>query len=383
MSRAAHDLKPTQQLLATTVIGSYSVPEWLGQLRNEYYQRRISRRYLDEIHETAIKAALLDQERAGIDIVTDGELRRDNDIDYLIERIPGVEVSHRSKLDYFDYLEADVTSPLPVPGGAGDGLGLVADFRFLRQLTELPVKVSLTGPFSLSRRIRNSAYPNSADLVRDLARALSKEAGRLAQAGAQMLQIDEPFLAGYPEDVELAVEAINIVTKGAAVSWTLHVCYGNRHARPLWAGHYDFLFPAVKEAHVDRLALEFARTGDEDLQLLEQYQWDRGLGLGVIDVKTEQVESAEQVAARIRRALRFLPAEKVVINPDCGLRHLPPDIARAKLAAMVAGAAMVRAELGTAPAAPASTSSTRTSSTRTSSTGNGSKSVVSGKGVNQ
>jgi 5-methyltetrahydropteroyltriglutamate--homocysteine methyltransferase len=377
MSRAAHDMKPPQQLLATTVIGSYSVPEWLGQLRNEYYQRRISRRYLDEIHETAIKAALLDQERAGIDIVTDGELRRDNDIDYLIERIPGVEVSHRSKLDYFDYLEAEVISPLPVPGGDGDGLGLVADFRFLRQLTELPVKVSLTGPFSLSRRIRNSAYPKSADLVRDLARALSKEAGRLAQAGAQMLQIDEPFLAGYPEDVELAVEAINIVTSGAAVSWSLHVCYGNRHARPLWAGHYDFLFPAVKEAHVDRLALEFARTGDEDLQLLEQYQWDRGLGLGVVDVKTEQVESAEQVAARIRRALRFLPAEKLVINPDCGLRHLPPDIARAKLAAMVVGAAMVRAELGTAPD-PVGAAPTRTSPTR-----NGSKSVVSGKGVNQ
>ena len=397
MSRSEHDSKAPQQLLATTVIGSYSVPEWLGQLRNEYYQRRISRRYLDEIHETAIKAALLDQERAGIDIVTDGELRRDNDIDYLIERMPGVEVAHRSKLDYFDYLEADVTGPLPAPGGDGAGLGLVADFRFLRQLTELPVKVSLTGPFSLSRRIRNSAYRNSADLVRDLARTLSAEAGRLAQAGAQMLQIDEPFLAGYPEDIELAVEAINIVTKGAAVHWTLHVCYGNRHARPLWAGHYDFLFPAVKDAHVDRLALEFARTGDEDLQLLEQYQWDRGLGLGVIDVKTEQLESAEQVAARIRRALAFLPPEKLVINPDCGLRHLPPEVARAKLAAMVAGTAMVRAELGAtaspakspAPAAPAAEPTAPAAEPAAadakpvSPTRNGSTSVVSGKGVSK
>jgi 5-methyltetrahydropteroyltriglutamate--homocysteine methyltransferase len=396
MSRACRDSKPPQQLLATTVIGSYSVPEWLGQLRNEYYQRRISRRYLDEIHETAIKAALLDQERAGIDIVTDGELRRDNDIDYLIERMPGVEVPHRSKLDYFDYLEADVTSPLPAPDGDGDGqgLGLVADFRFLRQLTELPVQVSMTGPFSLSRRIRNSAYPNSADLVRDLATALSAEAARLARAGAQLLQIDEPFLAGYPEDIELAVEAINIVTSGAAVSWTLHVCYGNRHARPLWAGHYDFLFPAVKDAQVDRLALEFARTGDEDLRLLEQYQWDRGLGLGVIDVKTDQVESAEQVATRIRRALAFVPPEKLVINPDCGLRHLPPDVARAKLAAMVAGAAMVRAEVdsgakpaaaaeprevhGGRPAGPAPVSPT--SSVSPTSNGSG-KSAASGKGV--
>jgi 5-methyltetrahydropteroyltriglutamate--homocysteine methyltransferase len=394
MSRAAHDRMPStqqpreqllqpppQRLLPTTVIGSYSVPEWLGQLRNEYYQRRISRRYLDEIHETAIKAALLDQERAGIDIVTDGELRRDNDIDYLIERIPGVEVPHRSKLDYFDYYEADVRTSLALPAD----LGLVADFRFLRQLTELPVKVSLTGPFSLSRRIRNGAYPTSADLVRDLARVLSAEAGRLATAGAQLLQIDEPFLAGYPEDIELAVEAINIVTKGADVSWTLHVCYGNRYARPLWAGHYDFLFPAIKDAQVDRLALEFARTGDEDLRLLEQYQWERGLGLGVIDVKTEQVESAELVAARIRRALRFVTPDKLVINPDCGLRHLPPDVARAKLAAMVAGAAAVRAELSTAAAVPAVSAAPAAAAAAAppaSPIENGSKSVVSRKGVN-
>ena len=367
-------------LLPTAVVGSYPVPDWMERLKTDYFRGRMSRAQLADLHEMAIKAALRDQELAGIDIVSDGELRRDNDIDYLIERIPGVGVSHRSKLDYFDYLEADVTSPLPPPGSEGEGLGLVSDFRFLRQLTELPVKVSLTGPFSLSRRIRNSAYSSAADLVRDLARALSAEAGRLAQAGAQMLQIDEPFLAGYPEDIELAVEAINIVTKGAAVSWTLHVCYGNRHARPLWAGHYDFLFPAIKDAQVDRLALEFARTGDEDLQLLEQYQWDRGLGLGVIDVKSEQVESADQVAARIRRALQFLPAEKLIINPDCGLRHLPPDVARAKLAAMVAGAAMVRAELGTQAGTQAGTQSAEAAEAA-SPTRNGSKSVVSGKGA--
>jgi len=140
------------------------------------------------------------------------------------------------------------------------------------------------------------------------------------------------------------------VTEGADVSWTLHVCYGNRYARPLWEGHYDFLFPAVKEANVDQLALEFARTGDEDLSLLTEHHWDRGLGLGVIDVKTEQVESPDLVATRIHRALRVVAPEKLVLNPDCGLRHLLPDIARAKLAAMVAGAAMVRAEIAQAAA---------------------------------
>jgi 5-methyltetrahydropteroyltriglutamate--homocysteine methyltransferase len=335
------------------VIGSYSVPEWLGQLKNDYYRHRISRRYLDEIHEMAIKAAVVDQARAGLDIISDGELRRDNDVDYLLARIPGVDIPRRDKADYFDYYDARADRALPGPGPSEPGqssLGLAEDFRFVRQLTDLPVKVSLTGPFSLARRIRTDAggaYPDPAELVRDLARVLGAEAAELGRAGAQVLQIDEPFLAGYPEDVELAIEAINIVTESAEVSWTLHVCYGNRYSRPLWEGHYDFLFPAVKQANVDMLALEFARTGDDDLGLLEQHHWDRGLGLGVIDVKSQQVESPDLVATRIRRALRFVAPDRLMINPDCGLRHLAPDIARAKLAAMVAGAALVRAELGT------------------------------------
>jgi 5-methyltetrahydropteroyltriglutamate--homocysteine methyltransferase len=329
--------------LPATVIGSYSVPEWLGRLKNDYYQRRISQRYLDEIHEMAIKAAVLDQQLAGLDIVSDGELRRDNDIDYLLARIPGVEIPQRRKADYFDYYEARVSRPLPSPPAGG--LGLADDFRFVRELTELPVKVSLTGPFSLARRIASSGYADPADLMRALARQLAAEAGQLAAAGATMLQLDEPFLAGYPEQIGAAIEAINIVTEGADVSWTLHVCYGNRYARPLWEGHYDFLFPAVKETSVDVLALEFARTGDEDLALLEQHRWDRRLGLGVIDVKTEQVEPAKLVANRIRRAMRFVPPERLVVNPDCGLRHLPGGVARAKLAAMAAGAGLVRAEL--------------------------------------
>jgi 5-methyltetrahydropteroyltriglutamate--homocysteine methyltransferase len=346
-------------LLPTTVIGSYSVPEWLGQLKNDYYRHRISRRYLDEIHEMAIKAAVMDQQQAGIDIISDGELRRDNDVDYLLARIPGVEIEWRDKADYFDYFDVSLGHELPAPGRAS--LGLADDFRFVRQLTDRPVKLSITGPYSLARRIRlteGGVYPGHAELVRALARVLAAEAAELARAGARVLQIDEPFLAGYPEDVGLAIEAVNIVADGADVSWTLHVCYGNRYARPLWEGHYDFLFPAVKEANVDQLALEFARTGDEDLRLLEEHHWDRCLGLGVIDVKTEQVESADLVATRIRRALRYVPPERLVINPDCGLRHLLPDVARAKLAAMVAGAAIVRAEIA-GPAAGRQAAATR------------------------
>ena len=165
-------------------------------------------------------------------------------------------------------------------------LGLAADFRFTRQLTQHPVKFSFTGPFSLSRRIRDGAYAQPGDLVRALARRLNAEARALAEAGADFLQIDEPFLAGYPEQVELAVEAVNMVIDGVAATWALHVCYGNRYARPSWEGHYDFLFPAVKAARVDQIVLEFARKGLDDLRLIGQHGWDRWLGFGVIDVKT-------------------------------------------------------------------------------------------------
>ncbi len=332
------------KLLPTTVVGSYSVPEWLERLKTDYYQRRISRKHLDEIHDVAIKAAIKDQETAGIDIVSDGELRRDNDIDYLLASIPGVDMPRTVKSFYYDYYDAVVTKPLPVKETVP--LGLAKDFVFTRAQTDQPIKFSFTGPFSLSRRIRNEAYPNDADLVRALAQVLNAEASELVKAGARMLQIDEPFLAGYPEQVDLAMEAVNIVTKGVDAIWGLHVCYGNRHARPSWEGHYDFLFPAVLDARVDHLVLEFARKGYDDLRLIERYGWDRCLGLGVIDVKSEDVESADLVTARIRRALEFVPPDRLMINPDCGLRHLSAGVARAKLRAMVAGAAQARRELG-------------------------------------
>jgi 5-methyltetrahydropteroyltriglutamate--homocysteine methyltransferase len=330
--------------LPTTVVGSYSVPEWLERLKTEYYQRRISAQHLTEIHEVAIKAAVKDQERAGIDIVSDGELRRDNDIDYFLARIPGVHIAQRAKSDYYDYYEAQVAAPLPEDDKSS--LGLAADFEFTRRLTDRPVKFSFTGPFSLSRRIADTAYTDPADLVRALARQLNLEAHALADAGAAFLQIDEPFLAGYPEQAELAVEAVNIVTDGVPVTWGLHVCYGNRYARPSWEGHYDFLFPAVLAARVDQLVLEFARKGLEDLRLIKQYAWQSALGMGVIDVKSPTVETPDLVAERIRRALEYVDPGRLMVNPDCGLRHLAPEVARRKLHAMVAGTAIVRSELG-------------------------------------
>jgi 5-methyltetrahydropteroyltriglutamate--homocysteine methyltransferase len=335
------------QPLPTTVVGSYPVPEWLERLKTDYFRGRMSRAQLTDVHEMAIKAALHDQELAGIDIVSDGELRRDNDIDYFLARIPGIEISNRAKDFYFDYYDVSLNRPLEPSGAAV--LGLADDFAFTAAHTRAPIKFSFTGPFSLARRIRTSPYPHDRDLVLSLARILNTEARALADRGAELLQIDEPFLAGYPEHVATAVEAINIVTEGTDVTWALHVCYGNRYSRPLWQGHYDFLFPAVLAAAVDQLVLEFARKGYDDLPVIQKSGWDRNIGLGVVDVKTTEIETPELIADRIRRAAEIVPADRLVINPDCGLRNLPGPVARAKLEAMVAGAATVRQEL----AAPA------------------------------
>ena len=331
-------------LLPTTVVGSYSVPEWLERAKTDFHEGRISRTSLNEIYETAIKAALKDQERAGIDIVSDGELRRDNDIDYFLERIPGIALPELAKVHYYDYYDAHVHAPLPAPNDT-EGLRLVRDFQFTRGQTDRAIKFSFTGPFSLAKRIRNEAYATRDELVLEIARHLNREARDLAAAGASLLQIDEPFLAGYPEAVPLAVRAINLVVEGVDVEWALHICYGNRHARPAWEGNYDFLFPEILDAQVDQLVLEFARKGYDDLALFKRYRPSFKLGLGVIDVKSNAVETPELVASRVERALAVTDPAHIVINPDCGLRYLPGKVALAKLRAMNAGTALVRARV--------------------------------------
>ncbi len=351
------------RFLPTTVVGSYPVPEWMERLKTDYFRGRMSHAQLTDVHEMAIKAALHDQEQAGIDIVSDGELRRDNDIDYFLGRIPGIEIPDRAKDFYFDYYDPVVYNmDLRAPPSPAASLGLADDFAFTAAHTAAPIKFSFTGPFSLSRRISAAANVNERDLIMSLARVLNAEARALADRGAELLQIDEPFLAGYPEQAPVAVEAVNAVTDGVAVSWALHVCYGNRYSRPLWQGHYDFLFPSVLDAAVDQLVLEFARKGYDDLPMVIKSGWDRDIGLGVVDVKTAEIETAALIADRIRRAAEVVPPERLVINPDCGLRNLPGPVARAKLAAMVTGTAVARQELagtravrGDDPPSPAAT----------------------------
>jgi len=329
------------QYLQTAVVGSYSMPAWLERAKNDFLRRRITAHDLEEMHDAAVKAAIKDQEVAGLDVVSDGELRRDNMIDYFATRLPGVEVDRGSKASYYDFYESVVRNRMPMAP-----LGLVEHFRFLRRFTDRRVKVSVTGPHSLVKRIRNQYYPTEEAFAVEIARIMNLELRELVRAGAEQIQIDEPYYSGFPEDLPWGVRAINALVDGVDARLSLHVCYGNRYGKPSWEGSYRYLFPAVREARIHQITLEFARRGSEDLKLFKEFEAPFTLGLGVIDVKTQEIEPPALVADRIRRALEIVPAERLVINPDCGCVHLPRDVAFNKLAAMVEGTKMVRADLG-------------------------------------
>ena len=327
-------------ILPTAVVGSYSMPGWLERLKTEYSLRKISRQELDEIHDAALKAAIKDQENAGVDIITDGELRRDNMIDYFAERLPGVQIDQASKKFYYDYYDSVVRGKIPM-----STLGLVDDFKFLAANTDRETKFCVTGPHSLVKRIRNEHYPDEEEFALDLARVMNLELKELAKAGAKRIQVDEPYYSGFPTDLPWGVKALNTLVDGVDAEIGLHICYGNRYGKPSWAGNYRYLFPTILEAQVHELTLEFAWRGGEDLDLFQEFPNTFRLGVGVIDVKSDAPETPDIVAERIRHALKFVPAERTVVLPDCGCHHLAQPVAFAKLRAMVEGAEIVRRSL--------------------------------------
>ena len=321
------------------MIGSYSMPEWLERAKNEYLSRRLSKRDLDEMHDAVRKAAIKDQETAGIDIVSDGEAQRDNMIDYFTERMPGVQVDLGSKRFYYDFYESVVRSKL-----ATGTLGLSEEAKFLSRFSTRSAKISISGPHTLVKRIQNKHYSSEADFALDLGKLLNLELKELVRAGATRLQIDEPYYSGFPEDLPWALRAINEMVSGVNAHITLHICYGNRYGKPSFEGSYQFLFPAILDAKVQAISMEFARRGEDDITLFKDVPFQ--VGIGVIDVKTNEVESSGFVADRIRRALEVIPTERLIITPDCGLVRLPREVAFSKLNAMVEGTRAVRKELG-------------------------------------
>lgn len=330
-------------LLPTTVIGSYALPRWLSAVRE---RPDLTPEQLREAHDNAVKSCILDQELAGVDIITDGELRRETMVNFFSARIHGFDMS--GKMKAIGNLDPSIQMKDPVVREKvrrKEGLGMEEHFRFLAAHARARTKVCITGPQMLAKRATNEAYPSDKELIFDLADILNEELRGLVAADCDFLQIDEPVWVGYPQDMPWLVESFNRLVKGVDARIALHVCYGNYQLKKLFKGQYDELFPAILETRAHQISMEFAVADGAGLDLFKRYPTDKEVVVGVIDVKDEAVESAETVAGRIRQALEFIPARKMYVSPDCGMKFMPRDRAFAKLKAMVEGAAIVRKEL--------------------------------------
>lgn len=334
-------------LLPTTVIGSYSLPKWLELARELGATQVLAADHLTEAVDNAVRSAIKDQETAGVDFITDGELRRETMVNFFSMRIHGFDMSGRMKP--IGDLDPSIQMPDPIvidKVRRDRGLGMDEHFRFLKKFAAHRTKVCVTGPQMLAKRATNEYYASDRELIFDLAGILNVELKELAEAGCDYIQIDEPVWVGYPQDMLWLVESFNRLVDGVKAKIALHVCYGNYQLKRLFKGEYGQLFPAILETCTDQISMEFAVSDGVGLELFKQYPTDKEIVVGVIDVKAMEVETPEIVAQRIRQALQFIPAEKMYISPDCGMKFMPRDRAFAKLCAMVQGTQVVRKELG-------------------------------------
>jgi 5-methyltetrahydropteroyltriglutamate--homocysteine methyltransferase len=338
--------------LATTVVGSYPQPEWLidrerlgSRLPPRVQARelwRVPEQYLESAQDDATRLAVADMERAGVDIVTDGEMRRESYSNRFATALEGVDLDTPG-------VALDRTGhPNPVPRVVGPIRRIrpveVRDVEFLRSITDRRIKITVPGPFTMTQQAQNDHYSDARTLALGYAEAVNEELRDLKAAGADVVQIDEPYLQARPEPArEYALEAINRALEGVDGDTVLHTCFGYAHIVHDRLPGYPFLHELLG-CVATHLSIEAAQP-DLDPEVLRDVP-DKVIVLGVLDLGAPEAETPEIVAGRIRRALTVLPPERLVVAPDCGMKYLSRDLAYAKLEAMVAGTNMVRQELG-------------------------------------
>jgi 5-methyltetrahydropteroyltriglutamate--homocysteine methyltransferase len=338
-------------LLPTSLIGSYPQPEWLidrKKLAGRFPPRvrvrelwRIPPEFLEEAQDDATLLAIRDQERAGLDVITDGEVRRESYSNRFATALDGVDVENPgTALDRSGH-------PNPVPRIAGKVRRRhpveVRDVKFLRANTDHKIKMTVPGPFTMSQQAQNDFYRDKEEMALDYAAAVNAEIKDLFAAGADIVQIDEPYMQARPEEArKYGLKALNAALDGVTGTTAVHICFGYAaiiHERP--AG-YSFL-PELAGSTVKQVSIETAQSNLECSVL--QNLSGKTIIVGTLDLSDLQVEAPETVAARIRRALPYVPAERIIVAPDCGLKYLPRDVAFRKMCAMVEGAQIVRREL--------------------------------------
>ncbi|MGO9590356.1 MAG: uroporphyrinogen decarboxylase family protein [Candidatus Acidiferrales bacterium] len=344
-------MSPTLPLLPTTLVGSLPQPEWLidrQKLGSRLPPRvrltelwRVAPELLEQAQDDATILAIRAQERAGLDILTDGEMRREsysNRFATALEGVdidnPGQTISRSGKLDIVPRVTGKIRRKHHVE---------VRDVEFLRKNTDRAIKITVPGPFTMAEQAQNDYYKTQEEMLADYAAAVNEEIKDLFAAGADFVQIDEPYMQARPEKArQYAVAALNRALDGVTGATIVHLCFGYAalvHERP---SGYSFL-PELAESNAQQISIETAQSS-LDCSILTKLP-GKTILLGSLDLSTNDVESAETVAARIRRALPFVDPARIIVAPDCGMKYLTREAAFGKMKAMVEGARIVRSEL--------------------------------------
>ncbi len=338
-------------LFPTALVGSYPQPEWLidrSKLAGRFPPRvrarelwRIPEEFLAEAQNDATVLAIRAQEEAGLDIVTDGEIRRESYSNRFATALEGIDIDNPGiALDRSGH-------PNPVPRIVGRIRRMrpveVDDLQFLKRHTDRMVKITVPGPFTMSQQAQNDFYSNAEEAAMDYAAAVNEEIRDLFAAGADVVQIDEPYMQARPQKAEeYGLKALNRALEGVEGMTAVHICFGYAaiiHERP---SGYSFL-RQLGGCSCRQISIETAQS-NLDCSVLADLE-SKNIILGVIDLSSMEVETPDQVAGRIRRALPYVPANQIIVAPDCGMKYLPREIAFEKMCAMVQGAKLMRQEL--------------------------------------
>jgi len=335
-------------LLPTTVIGSHAIPSWLWTALEAIDADKYGPTDIRETFDDAVNAAILDQERAGVDVITDGEMRRWYFVQSFYKRFEGLEsVGVLRKVGVYGYDSAPRYRPIgriTVP----EGLGIVDEFKYLKAHTNSTIKATCPGPLTLTIHIQlrdDTIYKSRLDLAWEMAGAINAELKALVEAGAEFIQLDEPSFAIIPGEAAEWVRLVNAALAGVNAKLALHVCFGNLGSRPRGRRDYTPFFPALLDVRCDQFVFEFANREMKEASIWRDVGIDREFGAGVVDVKSFYVETPNDVAERVRTLLQYVPADKLWITPDCGFFQLPRWLCFLKLKNMVEGVRIVRKEL--------------------------------------
>ena len=338
-------------LIPTSLVGSYPQPDWLidrQKLAHRMPPRvraeelwRVPAQWLEQAQDDATLVAIRAQERAGLDILTDGEIRRESYSNRFATALEGVDLDNPGKIVSRTGNEALV--PRVVGRIRRKYPVEVRDLKFLRANTDRSIKITLPGPFTMSQQAQNDFYKTEEEMALDYAAAVNEEVKDLFAAGADIVQLDEPWMEAHSEKARrFGLTALRRALEGVAGTTALHICFGYAAMVPGRPAAYSFL-EELADSPVRQISIETAQSS-LDCSVLAKLS-RKTIILGVIDLSKHEVETPDMIAARIRRALPYVGPDRLVAAPDCGMKYLPADAAFGKLKAMVAGAKIVRSEL--------------------------------------